>query len=225
MTLVLPSVPNVVRARFIYADGGDNNVTTNLHFEYSGGPPISADCLSLANGAQAAWVAHLRAHLNSGSYLAAVSITDLSSETGADGENTTQSIGTGGTEVLPAGVAVLINHKIARRYRGGKPRSYCPFFTSAELTEDGLWTGTAITALKSDWDAFIAAMTALSAGSTDLSKFVSVSYYHGSVGSIVDGGKRGKTTLILRGTPVVDEITSSRVNQVPASQRRRNTGV
>lgn len=218
----LPAVPGVLKLRHIYADGADYSLTNNLHFAYTGGPPSSADCTAIATAAHAAWASHLRSHLNTGSYLATTYVQDLASLSGADGLYEAITNGSGSSEVMPAGVAVLINHKIARRYRGGKPRSYLPFFGANDNSEDGLWLGTSISALQSDWNAYIAAIKAITAGATVISRFVNVSYYAGSVGSVIDSGKRGKTTLTLRAAPVVDEIISSLVNQHPSSQRRRN---
>lgn len=203
----LPPAGPVVRVDLNIEPGGDANALCRLHFSYTGGPPSTSDLNSLATTIRGAFNTNLKAFFDTSTALEHVQVVDLSSSTGAGGIDTTAVTGTRAGSLLPGGSAVLINHRIARRYRGGKPRTYLPAFTASDVTNRQGWLSASVTALQTGWNNFIAAINGVTVGSTVISGFVNVSYY---------------SAKALRTTPHIDAITASVVSFNPASQRRRN---
>ncbi len=78
-------------------------------------------------------------------------VTDLTSRTSARGIAESWQIGTRPGLPNGAAVAALINFKIARRYRGGKPRLYVPFFVASDLTPGLTWSDGALEAGTAGW--------------------------------------------------------------------------
>lgn len=219
----LPSVANAIKARIQWFAGGDDFAMSNLHFKYSGGPPATADLVSIANGILAAATTHIAPLQDADTGANLVLLTDLSSPTGAQSTSTGAPYGgtrTGG--VLPASACAVVSGKIARRYRGGKPRTYLPAGTATDLAASKVWESAFVTAVETDWTAFISACLALSSGGTSLTNQINVSYYEGyTLGPASAGGFRKKIAT-PRAVPVVDVITSSKVLPTVGSQRRRN---
>lgn len=202
----LPPVSKVVRVKMVSSIGTDIDAESRLFFTYTGGPPTGPDLTSLATAIRSAWSTNLASLYPSGFGLQAVHVLDLDSTSGLEGVNTTAVSGTRTGSALPAGSAMLINGKIARRYRGGKPRVYIPFGVTSDLSTPSQWGGTWLSNVTSSFTAFITAVKALSEPSIALSDNVNVSYY---------------LNKILRTTPAQDAIISWTANPIPGSQRRR----
>jgi hypothetical protein len=204
-----------------YRVGTDTGALTKLHFAYTGSAPTTADATSIANGIASAWNTNLATLMANGLPLEDVTVTDLASSTGVEVTVSTSYVGSRSGSVNANSVAVLTNASVARRYRGGKPRSYMPGGVANDLSA-GQWTSSFQTAWNTGYRAFIAAVEALSAGGTSLSNSVSVSYYSGftSVTNPITG--RTKDVAKLRtGGPVVDTITAWSINPSTGNQRRR----
>jgi len=152
--------------------------------------------------------------------LTGIKITDLSSPEGGLGEHQQATPGTRPAGALPAGTCVLTNYILARRYRGGKPRSYWPFFNNTDLTTPQTWFGTSITQLDSALATFFTSCKGVVVGSLSITDHVNVSYYSGNDAKIVDGWAVNKP--IPRATPKVDAVVSFASSQQPSTQRRRN---
>jgi hypothetical protein len=99
----------------------------------------------------------------------------------------------------------LISFKIARRYKGGKPRIYLPMGVSAQLNNPVSWQSTYTSAVDSTWGAFVAGVIAATPNAS-VDQHVSVSYYNDKA---------------PRATPVVDNVLTHSTSPIPASQRRR----
>lgn len=136
-------------------------------------------------------------------------VLDLASSTGASGQGGITTGGTLATLAVPASTCVVVNHQIARRYRGGKPRTYCPFGTANEMNSEGTWTAAFTGNVSTSFASFLTTALAASSGGVTLTHFVNVSYYHNGA---------------LRGTPAVDNIVQSLARQAIGTQRRRNKG-
>lgn len=219
----LPSVPDVIKVEHLFTVGGDVNVQTRWHLGYTGGAPSNANCTAFAVSMQTAAAANFPALMDTNTSLQGVVVTDLSSPSGGSGDSLSGHAGTRTGELLAAGVAVLCHQPIARRYRGGKPRTYWPFLTAADMVTRQLWASAATTAVAGALETYLAAIESLSEGTTTLTGLVSVSYYEGftPVTNPITG--RTKDVAKLRtGGPVVDVITSLSIGAAPASQRRRN---
>ena len=217
----LPTVPNVLRVDWLWSDASDVNVQTRHFFRYSGPAPTSAQCVSFAADIYGLMAA-MAGQWGAGTELIGCKVEDLSSHTGGVGEHAQVTNGTRTGGILSAGTAVLTNYIVGRRYRGGKPRSYWPMFTSTDLSGRQTWNGTAETNLDSDLSTFFAGVIGLTQGSTTITGHVNVSYYSGFtvVTNPVTGRARNVPTL--RGTPLVDDILSYATSGRPSSQRRRN---
>jgi hypothetical protein len=181
-------------------------VVNLLHFAYTGGPPTNVDLDTFSTTVIAAWTAHMLPDLSSELSVIEVISTDLTSPTSARGSHSAVANGGSGAAFLGANSALVISHNIARRYRGGHPRSYIAGLLSADLFDANLITAANRTTFQTDWDAFIAACVVGPIPGTTTITYVNVSYH---------------SAHVLRPVPVVDIITSSTVKQRLGSQRRR----
>lgn len=218
----LPNTPSAVLSVIFHNDlNGDANVRTKLYFAYTGGPPNNTDCNTIASGASSAWSAHLAALMSNTSAMFLTEVEDLATTNGGVGQHTSAINGTLSGGVLPVEVCQLVNYRVARKYRGGKPRSYFPFGDETKVNTDGrTWTSSQLIAVNAGISAFQTAMAAVTGGSTNVAGPVNVSYYHGYLAPTIVNN-RAKNHLAPRATPIVDPITSSAANSLLANQRRR----
>lgn len=205
----------------LWSDSADTSVSTRLFYRYSGGPPTSADCVSMAATIYPL-VSTNHDQWGPDTNLIGVKVTDLSSSTGGLGEHAQSTDGTRAGNELPAGTCLLVNYTIGRRYRGGKPRSYFPWFTSEDLSTRQLWEPSPISAVNALLATFFTAMLTVGSGSTDLTQHVNISYYDGFTVQTNPGTGRAKNVPTKRVTPLVDNIASFATSTRVASQRRRN---
>jgi hypothetical protein len=218
----LPPATNVIRAELLWAYGDDPSLLTRLFFTYTGGAPSAADCAALAADINSQAVTHLIPLLTANANLHSVVVQDLGSSTGADGSTTTQTAGTRSGSSLPQAVSVLSNYKIARRYRGGKPRSYWPFGTETDYNQSGSWLTGSVSAFLSGINAFFAGVIGSTSGATTIAAHVNVSYYSGFTNVPYGSPVKYRRTPNVRSTPTIEAVTSVAVSGAPASQRRRN---
>lgn len=217
----LPNIPNVLRADLLWIDGGDVSISTRQFYRYSGSAPDSVDATALAADIYGAASA-MDANWSTQAHLSGVRVTDLSSGSGGQGEHAQDTPGTDTGTVLSGGTAALVNFVIARRYRGGKPRSYFPWGTGDKLSTPQTWTGAFVTQIDSSLATYFSAVIGLTEGSTTLTQHVNVSYYDGF--TVVTNPVTGRARNVpkLRTVPLVDNIASFAASSRPASQRRRN---
>lgn len=221
----LPDQPNVLRIDHDFSIGSDASALVRWHYTYSGGAPSDANCVSLAASIYAAWVTACIALLGDDNYIDGVRVTDLTSPTSGQGVHTASTVGTRSGDPLPAGAAVLVNMPIGRRYRGGKPRSYWPFFTGSDLASPQTWLSGSVTAVAGALEAYDGALESLTAGTTDLAALVSISYYEGFTIRPTPpiAGVRAKNIPTPRSVAIApDVILALNVSGRVASQRRRN---
>jgi hypothetical protein len=219
----LPSVANGLKCDLGYSIGDDTHALTRLHFLSSGGPPSGATLGTLAVDIANDWSTDLRAIFSSAVALTSVTLTDISSTSGAQGAWTGSQAGTRAGSAVPANVCVLMHHNIARRYRGGKPRSYVPFGVTGDLASPQTWGGAFTGNILTSWAAFIAHILAHVVSGYQLMSFVNVSYYSGFTNVPYGSPTKYRRIPTLRaGGPITDQITSSTPESRVASQRRRN---
>jgi hypothetical protein len=113
---------------------GNANVLSRVHVSYASAAPGSDDLNQYAENIGAEIGAHLLPLFSTQVTATEVMVTDLTSTSGARGIAPSRQVGTRPGLPNGAAVAALINFRVARRYRGGKPRVYVPFFVSADLT-------------------------------------------------------------------------------------------
>jgi hypothetical protein len=216
----LAFVPNVVKAQLQWQDHAGNPLYNNVFLQYEGGPPNASEALTLAEAIYTA-AADLAGPCHSDVVLTGCRVTDLSADDTGDALHTGTTAGSLNGDIIPASNCMLINFTTARRYRGGKPRNYFPMGDSESMLDPRTWGDGFVTSATSAWSGFIGAVLGTVAGSTTITAHVNVSYYSGSVGSIVDGGNRGKTTPTRRVPPLVSDIIGFSAAPRIASQRRR----
>lgn len=216
----LPFVPNCLKAQLQWSDAGGNPLYNNIFLTYSGDAPDGTAALALASDIFTA-AAPLVALCNAAVALIGVRVTDLSADDTGDALHSGEAGGGLHGDILTASTCVLINYSIGRRYRGGKPRNYFPMGDSENLADVRTWAAGFVTSVGSAWSDFISDVQGLSEDGTTIESHSNVSYYSGSVGSVVDGGKRGKTTLTRRADPLVNATVGFSVASRVASQRRR----
>jgi hypothetical protein len=213
-------VPNVVRVDFHHDVGADFNVACRLNFRYAAASLSGANLTSLANQMEGWYEANFGALLNSEHKLVQIVCTDLNSSTGAQGTWSGSFSGTRTGLSMTAETCALVNYKIGRRYRGGKPRTYWPWGSSTDLATPQTWNGSFVSAVNSAITAFNTSAVAYS-GPPDITEQVSISYYSG--GTWVQNPVTGAYHFhpAVRPTPVIDSIVARSCNQMPGSQRRR----
>jgi hypothetical protein len=220
----LPPVPNVFLVQLKHTYSNDTDVANRVHCGFTGGSPSGTDLATFAqhimSQASATWASEMSTAVT----LTLVTVTDLSSPTGAVGTSTTSVPGTRAGSELPAHTCVLWNQKVARRYRGGKPRVYLPWGVAGDLLDAQHWTPAAITSFQSGLGNIIGAIQGVVVGPATTSALRNVSYYLGSTATLTGSGtayERGHTRSTPRTTPLVDALTSNTINPRPATQRRR----
>jgi hypothetical protein len=204
--MALPPVSDVVKVNQIWELDNNDAAESIWHFQYTGGPPSSATCVGLAAAFNAAVASNLKTLLHTINAIGVTTVLDLNSSSGAQGTGGSVTSGTLTGTQLPASTCVVMNHHIARRYRGGKPRTYAPFGSSSGTATTGSWGTGFLNSCNADWVAFITSCLAISVSGTAISQFVNVSYF---------------SNKVQRVTPLVDPITSSIARTRMGTQRRR----
>jgi hypothetical protein len=210
----------VIRCSFQTTDGASHVAGSRFFLKYSGGTPTSADLNTLASDISTAWGAHVAGVVLNSEHLTQVVCTDLSSDTGNEGTWDGSVAGTLGGSSLPANIAACVNHSIARRYRGGRPRTFLRCGTQGTMATPNEWTNDFQGEVQSAWEGWIAAILALSGFGFTLLDDVNVSWYSGNTVFTTPTG-RARNIPVARVTPIVDNITASTVAIKLGSQRRR----
>src|ERR1700747_2422984 len=114
----LPAVPKVVRLDYVQQYGNDLNVINRIFAQYSGTLSL-ADANTWAATAVSHWTGsgNWVTQVNSDLTLLHVELTDLSSSTAPQVKATSGTSGSLSGQGLPAGVAMVVQFKILRRYR------------------------------------------------------------------------------------------------------------
>lgn len=219
----LPSVPGVLKVSFRFTVDEDTNATVRWHVSYTGTAPTNAVATSIATGIYGSAAAQFPNVMADSVSLQEVTVEDLSVPSGGIGSHTAGTGGSRGASRLPAGAAVMINFPIARRYRGGKPRSYFPVGVSGDLTDAQSWGATLISDVFTAVGVVLAYCNGTVISGTTLAGWVNVSYYQGftSVTNPITGRTKD-VPKIRTGAIPVDPATTYSVHPKVASQRRRN---
>lgn len=193
-----------------------------FYLKYDGSAPNATDLNSLASGIATAWSTDLAALVPSGYALNEVDVLDITTLTGASGTWTGSHAGTRSATAPPINCALGIEYKIARRYRGGKPRIYLVAGDASDVASPGTWTSGFTTAAATAWAAFMTAVTALSPGSMGVLSHINLSYYSGFQNFTKPSGREYSVPK-YRATALSDTITGYSVKTEIQSQRRRRT--
>ena len=219
----LVDIPNCLRIDELWTIGTDLSAVTRSFYSYSGGPPSAGDCNAIAALFFSTVAAEQAPYMHPTRTCTGFEVTDLTSATSATGSHFANQVGTRAGTDLPAQTCFLLNLKITRRYRGGKPRMYLPYGVAEDLTTPQTWLGATAalfaTTISSGVNALVVGQTI---GTTTIGNQCNVSYYEPPnivITNPVTG--RARTVSTLRTTPVVDLITAYSYEPLVATQRRR----
>lgn len=222
----LPDAPNVIRIRFEYTTEADLKAGNRIFYLYSGGPPSVAQLNTLATDVSTGFGTDLAPEMSQNYALTGVECTDLTSPTSAQGTWTGSVPGTRSSASVDNTLndAVIHNFVIARRYRGGKPKTFWPFGVSGDRQDDAHWHSSFATEVENAWASFKTYLQALTGIGCTLTDHVNVSYYSGFASVQNPVTKRWENIPTPRtGTAVIDGITGNSVNLMIGSQRRRRS--
>lgn len=222
MSAPLPTPSGVIRTRLIHAIGQPGGNGCKFDMSYAAGPPGTDDLVIAAGQVRTAYAAHLASLLPSSYDLSQVTCVDLAHPETAEGTNTTVVAGSRSGVELPINCTMNVNFSIARRYRGSRPKFFAPWGVQADTGSNDSWGSTFITAVETQFAAFILALTGEVFGSASWGSLVGVSFtgepYHVVISPTTG---RGRNVGTPRNPPVVYPVTATTAGQILGSQRRR----
>ena len=175
----LPSVPNVIRVVITNQRNDGRPFINVLHWTYGGTPPPNSVCATFAQEFWTQWTSHLTAHQPAQTSLFSVEVTDLSSDVSGGAIYTNGDTPVPGTSIhgmLPGSTAFLVSKFVARRFRGGHPRSYLPIGTTDDLNDDGDWKAASRDSMLAAYGSLVNGMVGAASGGTTLGEECAVSY-------------------------------------------------
>lgn len=146
--------------------------------------------------------------------------TDLTSDTALQATLPLTGSGTHAGGAAPASMACCISWHIARRYRGGKPRTYLGGLPISAIDTEDTFSAAFIALVRSDAVDYSGTIDGLTPGVYGSLSLGSVSYYHGFTNVTLPSGRQTSRPT-PRGVPIFDRFTGSTVDARIDSQRRR----
>lgn len=219
----LPSAPNVIKLSHVFNLGEAANARSHLFVGYSSAPPDATDLNSLCLAAGVSWASEFAGYLITGYDFLGVEAVDLSSPSGAFGSHPVVVAGSRAGAVPGGQAQTLIEMKVARRYRGGKPKSFWPMGSGDDVTGPNTWNPAFIVNLNVSLATYLAVIFPVTFGALVTTGLVNVSYYGPPHHVITNSSGRVRNSSTLRSAPVVEPIVSTLFVPKLASQRRRRT--
>lgn len=221
----LPSPGPVLRCAFSVGTNASIEASSRIYIGYSGSAPSAGDLATFATAISSAWGSHIAPVVSSAESLHGVEVIDLSSASGNIGTWTGTVSGSRSGDELLASACMVMNHKIARRYRGGRPRTYLRCGVYSDLSGTNEWGADFLSATLSGWEDFISEVLATTGiGITSL-QLLNVGYYEGNQVFLSPSGRSRNIPQLRKvagvATPNVDAITSTVPALKVGSQRRR----
>jgi hypothetical protein len=124
------------------------------HWKFDGvtSPWTQSDIQLLADTFSTAWTTYAAPHCPTTTTLTLVETVDLSSAAAVVGSNATQRIGEAAGAAIPnTATCAVLSCRIAARYRGGHPRIYLPWGTTADASSDYGWSQPFIASAEQAW--------------------------------------------------------------------------
>lgn len=205
-----------------FSYGSTTNVITRMFWQYTGTAPTNAQLNTFCSAVATPYGTNLKPLASTEVTLGTVTAVDLSTTSSAQGSAALNVIGTRVGTSLSAQVAAVVSYEVARRYRGGHPRGYWPLGVVTDLATNARnWQAAFVSSLQTDIDAFRTAMIAAGWTGAGTISQVNVSYYHSFTVVVNPVTGRAKNKPTLRGTPVIDQVTSTLARTAIGTQRRR----
>lgn len=187
-----------------------------LYLRYTSAAPTAANLDAAANKVYGNWATDMAPECPSPTTLTSVTITDLTSDSAAEGSFTGSTAGTRGDDSIPANAAVLVSYPTSTRYKGGHPRNYLYVLGNADLEGAAHWSAAATAEVQAHWRSFL----------TNLRADISTVFTCDSWGSVRYHGKylpNGGPPHYYLDTPIFmpfgDNVATTHAEM--ASQRRR----
>lgn len=219
----LPASP-CVRVNLVYEPPAANKAGSRFYVSYSGTAPDPTVCATLAGLVHTNWASHMAPVTPANWSLNEVDVLDIATRTGKSGQWTGAEPGTRTGTELPTQVASNVEFDIAERYRGGKPRMYCPPGVAADGSNENEWASEYITAFNTAITDFFAGINGSSPGSMGTLQHVVLSYYHGkNTATPPWRGPGYKYPPLYRDAAVLYTVEGYGLKAVMGSQRRRRT--
>lgn len=216
----LPDVSKVLKVALIFTDGINTDIVTRFYIQYSGSAPGNADADAYASSVHAEFASSLAADMNEALSLITVEVTDLSTVSSAVGTWSGVEPGTATDDPVPIDNALVSSYIIGRRYRGGHPRGYWPLGQATNLQTPQTWTSAFISGVHNDLNDFFTNIRADGWSGSGTLTHVNVSYYTGFTVVTDPLTGRARNVPTLRGTPLIDAITS-RIERIRIGVQRR----
>jgi hypothetical protein len=218
----MPVAPGVLQLVIHTQDDEvSHDFINRMHVHYSGAAPTAAQLDTMAPTLLVSWSAQFGPLMTSDRKVAAIDIIDLSSPTGAVASLAGVTVGTLAGADLPSEICTVVSGQVARRYRGGHPRTYLPCGGQGELVTTRTWSGAHVAACVAAMTTFMG--VASGAGWAGAGTIVpcNVSYYFGSHLVTYPSGRHRDVPTFRVGGPVIDTINSYVGRAQVGTQRRR----
>jgi len=216
----LPSPGKVIRLDFLQTLAADTAIRNRLFFSYSG-TVSSTDLATLLGTASAAWGTQMVPNLTPAHSLNSIVGTDLQTSSGAQVINGTVRAGTNAGTPLPAGTALVLKFKIARRYRGGHPRFYLCGIATTSVGTGQTWAAATVSIFVTSITNLVSTIVTTPPTAMGTLAHVNVSFFAGFTNRTFPSG-RVRPVPSVRVTPLVDAVLGYSGNPKFGSQRRRN---
>ena len=218
----LPNQPGVLKIDHHFTIGEDIAALCRWHVRYIGSAPTAADLNTFATYLSAQWLGSMVGLYHTTTALTAIDITDLTTPTSAFGSNTTPHAGGLVGQEQPAATCLLCTYHIARRYRGGKPRTYWPFGDADQLSDPQTWTVPFLSNCQTGIDQYFNATTFHAVGPATTQELVSISQYHGFTPVLNPITGRTRDVPTVRPVAIAPDLLGPPIiHPRPATQRRR----
>lgn len=211
-----------MRVDLHYSLNGNANIQNRVFYTFSGTlSPTDATTWAAYMMSSFITSGHVGAALSAALELSKVVVTDLTSNTGAQGVASTGVVCLGGTPSVTPGQALVVERRIARRYRGGHSRVYIPGMPYSQLTSAGTWVSTAPGAIAGDWEQWESDNCTHAPSAVGTVLPISVSYFAGFTNVTYPSGRTRPVPKLRTGGPVKDQVTAWVGDPSVKSQRRR----
>lgn len=196
---------------------------SRFYLSYDGSAPTAGNLNTLAVTVGSAWGSHIGPTVNSDWSLVLVDIVDIATVTGASGADMTTHTGSASGTPLAAQLANNVEFKIARRYRGGKPRMYLPPGVDADMLNPSQWTTGHVSGVTNAVGLFFGAIVGTGPGAMGTLAHVNLSYYSGFRNIANTSGRERAVPQYRSTVATVDPVTGYLAKQMISSQRRRRS--
>lgn len=201
----LPPVSGVCKVEYQGTLNGVNWACI-FHEGYTGAPPTAGAVTLLANKFQDAFLHDLAPVVTTAAFLNSTTVTDLSSNLGAVGLNAVGVQGGRTGNAAPNNCCSVMSWTIARKYRGGHPRTYLPGINQEDVVAGTTLSPTFIVALSGAASSFLSSSQTAGAVPMALTGLVCVHY------------RKGAAYIV---PPLVDPIVAGQAHAGVGTQRKR----